>query len=58
MLGFPLVCFEGMKLMMFQLSSFYCKGSIGQALSFAFRVERSLVGPKTSAHAKNKKSQE
>ena len=26
MLGFPLLCFKGMRLMMFQLSSFHCKG--------------------------------
>ena len=25
MLGFPLLYFKGMRLMMFQLSSFYCK---------------------------------
>ena len=26
MLGFPLLYFNGMRLMMFQLSSFYCRG--------------------------------
>ena len=26
MLGFPLLYFKGMRLMMFQLSSFYCTG--------------------------------
>ena len=26
MLGFPLLYFKGMRLLMFQLSSFYCKG--------------------------------
>ena len=28
MLGFPLLYFKGMRLMMFQLSSFYCKGML------------------------------
>ena len=29
MLGFPLLYFKGMKLMMFQLSSFYCISTLG-----------------------------
>ena len=28
MLGFPLLYFKGMRLMMFQLSGFYCRGGM------------------------------
>ena len=39
MLGFPLLYFKGMRLMMFQLSSFYCSAlSLGQR-SFGFELQ-------------------
>ena len=39
MLGFPLVYFKGMRLMMFQLSGFYCKSfSKSPVRSVAFRA--------------------
>ena len=37
MLGFPILYFKGMRLMMFQLSGFYCKGFLVEDLGF--RVE-------------------
>ena len=37
MLGFPLLYFKGMRLMMFQLSSFYCR-VLGLGLKFLLRV--------------------
>ena len=53
MLGFPLLYFEGMRLMMFQLSSFYCIVNTPssqpnrEAFSFCFfRASRDL----SSAH--------
>ena len=32
MLGFPLLYFKGMRLLMFQLSGFYCKALVPKAL--------------------------
>ena len=34
MLGFPLLYFKGMRLMMLQLSSFYCRG-VGEPLGIS-----------------------
>ena len=39
MLGFPLVYFKGMRLMMFQLSSFYCKAR-GSGSGFRCRFSK------------------
>ena len=39
MLGFPVLYFKGMRLMMFQLSSFYCTWVRGDMASIGSRVE-------------------
>ena len=41
MLGFPLLYFKGMRLMMFQLSSFYCKSDLPSGLGFSHSLSRS-----------------
>ena len=38
MLGFPLLYFKGVRLMMFQLSSFYCRGYRVSGVSLLFGI--------------------
>ena len=46
MLGFPLLYFKGMRLMMFQLSSFYCTSRVKSPLSiWVISIVTPLITP-------------
>ena len=44
MLGFPILYFKGMRLMMFQLSGFYCKGSFKAPFKGIYRDSIKGIG--------------